>query len=135
MTRRASYQKKKGLKEWACVRCGVIKDYTQFSPHNKYRDGAQEYHSECAECGSLEKSRSRYGIDLTKDAYKLLLKKQGYHCAICNNGDGTKNLAIDHDHQTGKIRGLLCTNCNLGLGLYKDSPVLLRSAAKYLDEA
>jgi len=59
------------------------------------------------------------------DVSGLLTKK----CAICG---GTKRLAIDHDHKTGRIRGRLCINCNSGLGMFKDDVELLRTAVSYL---
>jgi|SRR5882672_5089611 len=54
-------------------------------------------------------------------------------CAICGKPPGSKALDIDHDHSTGVVRGLLCNNCNRGLGRLKDSPSLLREAALYLE--
>lgn len=63
------------------------------------------------------------------------LQWQGGGCAICGAlvADKThKLLALDHDHKTGKTRGLLCTNCNLGLGKFQDDPELLEAAARYL---
>lgn len=52
-------------------------------------------------------------------------------CQICKSSD--KMFHIDHDHRTMKIRGLLCSICNRGLGYFKDSPELLRKAANYLE--
>jgi len=79
----------------------------------------------------------RYGI--TVEDYKKLLKKQKGKCAIClkeewaKNRDGTiQNLAIDHDHITGNIRGLLCFSCNRGIGYLKDSIEILKAALVYL---
>ncbi len=69
-----------------------------------------------------------------------LLESQGGVCAICkkeeqiiDKGGGTQRLSVDHDHDTGKIRGLLCNDCNVGLGRFKDNLELLRSAVAYLE--
>lgn len=55
--------------------------------------------------------------------------REGKVCAICG---GSERLCVDHDHRTGMIRGVLCLNCNNGLGRFKDDPALLAAAAKYL---
>lgn len=58
-------------------------------------------------------------------------------CAICGKLPGKTNggrpLAVDHDHKTGRVRGLLCENCNNGLGRFKDNPAFLREAVGYLE--
>lgn len=73
---------------------------------------------------------------LTIEDYEILLAEQGYVCAICrtkNIGYSNRELLyIDHDHRTGEVRGLLCNNCNFGVGHFKDSPELLEAAAQYL---
>lgn len=61
-----------------------------------------------------------------------MLEAQGGCCAICKAPKGNK-LCVDHDHRTGKVRGLLCSNCNAGLGMFKDSEDLLQSAKGYLN--
>ena len=73
-----------------------------------------------------------YGIGL--DDYKRILKEQGGRCAICGCLEKEKQtlLHIDHDHKTGKFRGLLCYNCNAGLGNFKDNKISLRKALNYL---
>lgn len=77
--------------------------------------------------------KARYGI--TKDEYIAMLSKQENKCKICGIDNGVnKRLAVDHCHATGKIRGLLCVACNLGLGYFRDNPEALRSAALYLSE-
>jgi len=77
----------------------------------------------------------RYGI--TAEEYASMHEAQGGVCLICGlaagGGRGAESrLAVDHDHETGKVRGLLCNNCNNGLGRFKDSPELLRKAIDYL---
>jgi hypothetical protein len=84
-----------------------------------------------------EHLKSTYG--LTKDEYNKILSQQNGVCAIClkaetcisKNGNPHR-LAVDHDHSTGKVRGLLCKNCNTGLGMFFDSADLLRMAENYL---
>lgn len=67
--------------------------------------------------------------------YELMLKDQKGHCAICKEKlDENKRLDIDHDHNTGEVRGLLCMHCNLLIGHARDNPEILRQAAKYLDK-
>ena len=70
----------------------------------------------------------RYGISI--EEYNLQLEKQGNACAICRV---VKKLHVDHSHSTGKFRGLLCFECNSGLGNMKDDPNLLRAGALYLE--
>lgn len=75
--------------------------------------------------------KRRYGV--TVEQYDQMLLKQNGLCAICGRVDETgKRLAVDHSHETGKIRGLLCTGCNTGLGKFKDSSQLLNKAATYI---
>lgn len=67
---------------------------------------------------------------LTRIEYEMLTARHGGTCAICKLK--TDALCIDHDHDTGKVRGVLCVDCNLGLGRFKDNPDRLRGAIKYL---
>ncbi|MBE3042995.1 endonuclease VII domain-containing protein [Candidatus Bathyarchaeota archaeon] len=59
---------------------------------------------------------------------------QNHVCVICGGTNGKKRLAVDHDHRTGVIRGLLCNRCNQALGLMRDSYELLTNAIKYLQK-
>lgn len=80
----------------------------------------------------------KFGLSLHE--YGQMLIAQNGKCAICGDEDGgtrngeTKALAVDHDHKTGKVRGLLCEACNQGIGKLKDDPKVLRAAADYLDK-
>ena len=74
--------------------------------------------------------KRHFGID--QKEYENILEKQDFKCAICLKSKSSKNLDIDHCHTTGKVRGLLCRSCNMGLGYYKDNPELLEKAADYL---
>lgn len=78
---------------------------------------------------------------LNEEQYAKILLRQNNGCAICNTGTGHYSksnikcrLAVDHDHKTGKVRGLLCNSCNRALGLLKDSITNLQSAVVYLKE-
>jgi len=69
--------------------------------------------------------------------FEETLEAQGYACAICGSPDwGARGVpCIDHDHQTGKPRALLCHHCNIGIGMFSDSPELLLEAVAYLRTA
>lgn len=80
---------------------------------------------------------ARYG--LTPEDHDRMLAEQGGVCAICSqppkpNGiKAASRLHADHDHITGRVRDLLCLNCNRGLGYFRDDPALLRAAAAYIE--
>ncbi len=67
---------------------------------------------------------------LSRDEYDQMLLSQNGLCAIC--GEEMKTVNVDHDHRDGRVRGLLCKNCNMGLGHFFDSIALLASAIKFL---
>lgn len=77
--------------------------------------------------------KSKFGMSLTE--YNDLRQAQSYTCKICGTKetDLDENLAVDHCHTTGKIRGLLCHCCNRGLGLLKDNTTVLQKAIDYLN--
>lgn len=62
-----------------------------------------------------------------------MVTAQGGVCAICEQPEPKKRLAVDHDHTTGAVRALLCSKCNVALGLMSDDPARLRVAAHYLE--
>lgn len=72
---------------------------------------------------------------MTIEQYNEFLNTQNNCCAICNTPQSNfkQQLAVDHDHQTGKVRGLLCGNCNNGLGRFKDDIEILKKAINYLN--
>jgi|SRR5882672_4684864 len=69
--------------------------------------------------------------NLTLEEYNGLFQKFDFKCGICA---GTEKLCVDHDHVTNKIRGILCGECNFGLGKFKDNVELLKQAVRYLGE-
>lgn len=107
-------------RQWRALNLDKVKQYDSKRDKEKRREKAWE---------------RRYGI--TREDYENLLKRQGHCCAICKtNGvqrKGHTYFHVDHDHSTGKVRGLLCDLCNRGLGYFKDDPYLMRKAAKYLE--
>ncbi len=75
--------------------------------------------------------KSVYGISTLE--YQRLFDQQGGVCAICKKpNDCGRRLSVDHDHKTGKVRGLLCGRCNTGLGYFRDDARVLIRAARYL---
>ena len=79
--------------------------------------------------------KNKFGITLKE--YRGMLKSQNKKCAICGNGKSAnpngRRLSVDHDHKTGRVRALLCGNCNAGLGSFMDNSKLLRKAISYLE--
>lgn len=77
--------------------------------------------------------KRKYGITLTQR--DSLAAAQGHRCLICLEHESNldKRLAVDHDHKSGRIRGLLCQNCNFGIGHFGDNPSLLRAAVWYVE--
>jgi len=74
----------------------------------------------------------KYGI--TQVEYDEMLAEQGGKCAICGSAQsGKRRFHVDHDHETDMVRGLLCSKCNTGLGLFGDDPRRLNDAIAYLD--
>lgn len=88
-------------------------------------------HPQSTQEAQRRKVLKQYGI--TEDEYDIILFEQEDKCAICgkHKNDFEQSLCIDHIHETGEIRGLLCKQCNLGLGNFKDNVEVLQSAIKY----
>lgn len=125
----ACTQKERGsrLKEWNCNFCGEL--YKPKGPASRF----------CSPpCRKHNRRQIQYG--LSKKAYLRLLSKEV--CDICGE-DGfvmdasryNSGLVVDHCHQTGIVRGLLCHNCNRALGLFQDDVALLQIAIQYLESA
>lgn len=75
--------------------------------------------------------RARFGIG--REDYEAILAAQGGGCAICGTPPGKRRHPIDHDHQEGSIRGVLCRGCNTGIGLFGEDIALMERAAAYLE--
>lgn len=131
-----------------CNRCGETKPLDSFHRMSASPDGRQY---KCKPCGNaigraweaknIDRVRElrrrgdirRYGIE--PEDYDRILKQQGGKCAICGGGElrPGDSLHIDHCHESHIVRGLLCGNCNRGLGMFKDNIDLLLTAIGYLE--
>lgn len=75
-----------------------------------------------------------YKYNITPDEYLRMVDEQRGRCAICHELPSKRALAVDHDHETNKVRGLLCIKCNTGLGLFNNNIRLLAQALVYLED-
>ena len=113
-----------------CTRCKTEKPATAdyFPLHNKKRNGLDSWCRSCRATYRNENCRGKFRAVISDDALREL-KATTKECVICGS-EGA--LVVDHDHVTGKVRGMLCNHCNRGLGHFRDDPVLLEFAAQYL---
>lgn len=79
----------------------------------------------------MHQKKHKYGI--TESEYLGMFEEQNNSCAICETTFDDVRACVDHSHETGVVRGLLCDSCNKGLGMFKDNPKLLIKAIKYLE--
>lgn len=110
-------------KNRACKECERIRHKKFYDNHLKYRQN----------CSQQNRNLIKYG--LSRDEYNNLFTKQNGKCAICKISQDqlSKTLAVDHNHITQKVRGLLCTKCNLMLGFAADRIEILQAAMEYLN--
>ena len=107
----------------SCLTCRSLKYDTSYPiPFNKRRNSIL---------------KTKFGITL--DQYNDMLKEQNYRCMVCNqvetrrgNKGGIRSLAVDHCHTSGKIRGLLCGNCNVALGLLNEDRDRIYKLLEYI---
>lgn len=111
-----------------CTKCKLVLKEENFF---KNKSGLRQ--SRCTMCINF----SKFGIN--RFDYEIMFKKQNGLCAICNKPEFAitrkkkRMLSVDHCHKTGKVRGLLCGNCNIGIGLFKENKESLWMAIKYLE--
>jgi hypothetical protein len=121
-------KRKTGIRPY-CIEC-----YSQKSKDRYENRGGKEKQKIRAQRYNLKK----YGLSV--EQYTEMVKKQEGLCWICGSNTshrtGTRyKLFVDHDHKTGKVRGLLCHHCNAGLGHFEDKKELLEKAIRYLNES
>lgn len=117
-----------------CTSCKISKPFNAFSKSKSQKSG---YNTWCKQCLSEWRKEKGYDIErtygITKKEYNEILVKQENKCSICNNElDLGKGTHLDHEHETGYSRGILCTNCNKGLGFFKDDINIMARAIAYI---
>jgi len=131
--------------------CGLDKPLTEF--YDSHQGDAVYKFAKCKKCchdrthaiRTAPENKARWAkynhnanvrrkYHLEPEQYDAMLREQNYVCAVCEkpNPDG-KRLSVDHDHETLQVRGLLCNNCNNGLGRFLENVDLLRAAIAYLE--
>jgi hypothetical protein len=114
-----------------CTRAGGRVSYARNSEH--YKEQAKQYRKEHPTDPKRKRGwalQAKFGITLAD--YDRMFEEQGGLCAICKNPPKIKALNVDHNHETGVIRGLLCGGCNSFLGRVQDDPDKLITAAGYV---
>ena len=144
-----------------CFKCNHIKPLAEFYKHNEMTDGhlgkckwctkrdSKTWHQSNPERSKELRAKERYNnrdkyhkstlklkYGITPDIYAQMLLDQNDCCAICNKHKDSMDtrMYVDHNHETGAIRGLLCRKCNAGIGMLNDNFDLVLKAAKYLRE-
>lgn len=127
-----------------CAGCQVERSFSDFWKKSGTPDGLD---SRCKICRNVSRNsdprtkirkrrallKHKYGISL--EDYEAMLEKQGGVCAACGDVEtrkDTQHLAVDHDHSTGVVRGILCQKCNTALGLLNDDPQRISALLNYL---
>lgn len=145
-----------------CPKCKISKSFTEFYKDSHTNNGLRCYCINCSKMNNKEHPTNNLKRRLTKQAwrkknpdkakkerkqtrlrkyglsipeYEKLLEIQNNSCAVCNRTETEfkKGLSIDHCHATGKVRGLLCTNCNTAIGALKENPEMFKKALQYLE--
>lgn len=144
-----------------CSKCQEEKSLDSFCKHRGMKDGHNNNCKECVKKYVAENKETvrkyksdyyyanrtsiikrdrrnhlkrKYGV--TQEWYDEQLKLQDGNCKICGTkdpGKGLKHFHVDHSHETGKVRGLLCHSCNTGIGLFKEDVKLIEKAIEYVN--
>lgn len=142
-------------------KCTVCKEEKEYSCYHKSKQTKDGFGYRCIACDKsarqnyrntnedrfrkvARKKQLKHKYGMSEEDYHAMLLSQGGGCAICKtlnpHGEGStashlQHFAVDHDHATGKVRGLLCNACNRGLGFLQDSIPILISSIMYLEKS
>lgn len=126
-----------------CPRCEVVLPIDAFVRNRSTRTGVGTYCRPCQNAQSAQSVKKLYGntrhyhlkrrYGIGADEAQEMLEEQAARCAICFTDLTVATMHIDHDHATGAVRGVVCFNCNGGLGQFRDDAAVLRRAADYLE--
>lgn len=119
-------------RRWAAKNPGVQRErMRRWRKENAevYRERQKKYY----DLSRKRQQAARYGMTL--EQWQELFDAQGRACAVCRSPEpgGKHDWHTDHDHDSGVVRGILCSQCNTGLGMFRDDPVRCRAAAAYLE--
>lgn len=133
-TKRGPYKRKHNLDatERKCNMCEEVKSIDRFPPVRYNAKGYAVIDARCYDCRKPAKRTfdlsSKY--NLTDQEFEAIVLAQNNRCLLCDT-ELTKP-HVDHCHSTGRVRGILCYHCNVGLGHFKDNPEVLARAIQYL---
>lgn len=123
-----SYKDRNGnIHKYPDSKCKDCKNAYSRNYNNVNKDALKNLHKEWRDKSKIRLSQIKYNYNLTEEEYEALPKA----CEVCGN---TENLCIDHDHITGKVRGVLCSRCNSALGLLGDSKEVILKLASYIEK-
>lgn len=112
-----------------CPQCEQVKPHSEWEPNKSASDGWASYCRKCrAERNRISYFKRKYG--LTPAELDVMVAEQHGICCICLAGPAEH---VDHCHETGRVRGVLCFSCNAALGQFKDRPDVMRRAATYVE--
>ena len=125
-----------GNDSWLCANCRADTTH-KLMKENKHLETKATYVIGCS-AGDKKRQRTKRkwwkhdGINITQEQYDLRYEQQNGKCAICGKSSGFRSLAVDHNHATGTVRGLLCVNCNTGIGQFGEDLAVLKRVTMYL---
>lgn len=126
-----------------CKHCGVEKPLEDFPKNSNMKDGHvnfcfpcryEKYYKDRLSSDKYWSQQLKWKYGISIETYNKMSEEQRGLCAVCGNDNGGKRLCVDHRHDTGKVRGLLCTSCNKAIGQLGDTPEGVLAAYNYLKE-
>lgn len=133
---------------WSCKVCNKVKPVVEFewpkgrpNPRKRCKEcrySARDKATENKKAADRKKrwhSSNRDRLRINWERAKYGVCKEDLGKTVCDICGGSVRLSIDHDHKTGKVRGLLCSPCNAGLGMFRDNAAIMIAAIKYLGDA